>query len=159
MNTLANDLYSVKTAIADLKEKCGVLAIRKRTLEIELTTLNNRIRGTKYRLPKVEYENVVRRQKKIKEQFLEIEKEREPLNQELKRWYAMEDELRVKANIGLTVDGIRQDTVVMESPIKNKIIQLRNTHLQFAEDNTRISSMRLMAAQFANELTEILKDA
>lgn len=102
---------------------------------------------------------MIRRQKKIKEQFVAIEKEREPLNQDLKRWYAMEDELRVKANLGLTVDGVRHDTLVLESPMKNKIIQLRNTHLQFAEDSTRISSMRLMAAQFANELTEILKDA
>ena len=159
MNTLANDLYSVKTAIADLKEKCGALSIRKRTLESELATLNGRIRDTKYRLPRAEYETVIRRQKKIKEQFVAIEKEREPLNQDLKRWYAMEDELRVKANLGLTVDGVRHDTLVLESPMKNKIIQLRNTHLQFAEDSTRISSMRLMAAQFANELTEILKDA
>jgi hypothetical protein len=44
-----------------------------------------------------------------------------------------------------------------DSPIRKEIVYLCDKYLNFAEDQTRVNSMRIMAAQFANELTEIIK--
>ncbi len=154
-NSLSNDMYSVKTSIADLKDKLGSLGAEQVVLQQEMSKLTARVRESRFRLPKEEYQHITRRQRKIAERIGELGNLREPLKAELRRWYAIEDELRAKLAGQMSMS--LPDKVSNAHPsLLVEVKQLRDFYLSFAEDNTRVSSMRLMASQFANELTKLL---
>ena len=44
-----------------------------------------------------------------------------------------------------------------EFSLKNMLINLKDKYIDFASDNTRVSSTRIMASKFANEIEQILK--
>jgi hypothetical protein len=161
MTIESREIYAIKTQIADLKDRASELSLAKRKLETELQTLSNRVRKSSGLLPGNEYKNICSRQIIVKKNILEIENKIAPIKSELRRWYAMEDEARVKANLSFTdnrsapVTGNAGDK---EDKFRHRIIELRNEYLNFSEDSTRINSMRLMSSQIANELTAALKD-
>lgn len=43
-----------------------------------------------------------------------------------------------------------------ELSIRKSVTDIRDRWMNFAEDQTRVNSMRIMAAQFSRELTEVL---
>jgi seryl-tRNA synthetase len=146
---IAKELYSVVTEITEIKEKLDLIKAKKRNLEHEMQKMNNRVR-TGGRLPDEEYKTICRKQQKIRKAITELETDMAPLIAEIRHWSNLETELRAKMYGNKPIDSSK--------PIRKKIVALRNHYLSFAEDHTRVNSMRMMASQIASELTEALQE-
>ena len=155
MSDIAKDMYSTKIEISKLKEMTSELNQKKLELELEMQRLNNRIRTNgRKRMPDDEYKGICKKQMQTRLLISAVEQARAPITAELREWYAIEDELRIKAAISPSIEH----PLDYEHSIREKITSLRNTYLSFAEDGTRVNSMRLIASQVANELTIILQN-
>lgn len=148
----AADYYAAMQEINALKDKQRALADKKRAMETELSVARNRIRSA--RLSHDEYVGICRKQNQLRTEIIKVEQALTPIKSELRHWYAIEAEMRVQV---MMRHGHSGDFRVDENaPLVDKVIALRSVYLNFAEDHTRVNSMRMMAAEFANELTKIL---
>jgi len=149
--SLPGDIYAVQAEVIRLHEKLELLKESKREHEHRLQKTTMIIR-TKGRMPDQEYKSLCKRQLHAKEKIHEIEKQMRPIKHEIRTWAAIEDELKAKERAAYTA-------VVCEKgkpSLIDGLVSLQKKYLAFAEDNTRINSMRLMASQIANELTELI---
>jgi hypothetical protein len=145
-----SDMLAIDAEIAKIEEIAGGLAFKKRTFDTELSAINGRIRSGG-RLPQQEYAGHCRRQTWLKQQILDIEKLLGPLKAEKVRWRLLREEINVESGMPFKSHNREQNPAVRE-----EIVKLRSRYLSFAEDHTRVNSMRLMAGEFASELTRIL---
>lgn len=151
---IAKDIYEIRGEIAAIKEKSLELSAQKREIELELNKLSSRVRNrTTSRMPPDEYKGICRRQIRCKEILLDIEKKLSVLKLERQKWADIETELYIKSGLR---GGAAKSPQMEENESILKVTAIRNKYLAFSEDPTRVNSMRLMAAQFAKELTEVL---
>jgi len=135
------------------------LMAKKKPIELELSGLKSRVVSSnthKTRLSPEDYRAICNRQQVLKKKLMQIEMLGGPLKQELRdvaalisMSYAMQNE-EMPAMVKIPED--RLNNVLL----RNLVIQLRDKWIGFAEDQTRVNSMRVMAAQFSRELTEII---
>lgn len=155
MNTQIIEIAELRLQSVDIKNKHAAITVKRKHLEAELASLNARIRTAKthkYRLNPEEYRSICNRQTVIKKRIAELETQAEPLKAKLREiaahsamCYAIGEE-----------DGLSLTDTTPDNKMRIDIIELRGRWLAFAEDQTRVNSMRVMASQFSRELTDIL---
>lgn len=151
------DIYEAANEIARSKEKSDQLSLQKRSIEQEIAQLTHRVRSAGGRLPDEEYRGILKKQKRCREMMYEIEKQLVQLKAERRHWTNIETQMRLNANLSREPSPIvfNEDA----DRLRKAVTGIRDIYLSFSEDPTRVNSMRLMAAQFAKELTEVLAEA
>lgn len=146
-----DSIFDLQMELADVEDKRANLLSEKRKFEAEMQGLNNRVRSSPGRLPQAEYKAICKRQERVRSLIIETQEKLGPVNTEHRRVTAMIRALDEPVNK-------EKEPVVVANPARHvgRLVMLRNKYLQFAEDQTRVNSMRVMAAQFANELTAII---
>lgn len=152
MNNISTELYQARNEIDKLQEQRTPLTKELQELNLKLAKLNNHVRASG-RLPDLEYKGICKQQIKIKERIIQIQNSLAKITKEKREWDSYETELRAKIAIASSLVKTHE---ISTNDLFEKIKQLRNEYLDFAEDQSRINSMRIMASQFANELTKIL---
>lgn len=146
----------LRLQIAELKNKKGALSIKKKPMEAELAQLAARVRSSnshRARLTPEEYRQICGRQSTLKRKIAELEVEMSPISAEIRALCAHEDVIR--ASHGLQIGGTREYSSG-DADVVQRVIAIRDEWQQFAGDQTRVNSMRIMAAQFAEDLTAAL---
>lgn len=120
----------------------------------KVSILNKKRRGdTSYKDSQkleIEHEN-------LKRQQLRLKNKTDELRQKIFTLSAEETSIRarlIREPIATTQESPKASIEFYES-----ILALRNRHAAFASDPTRVSSMRLMASQFVQELTAIINSS
>jgi hypothetical protein len=153
MNTEhAERLLSIEQELAVWHAKKAEVAAKRIKLEAELSGLNASVRGRW--ASGEEYRLICNRQARIKAQLAECLIESQPIRAKLSELQALATYERVTVGAGLAPSVATND--VSWPVVRSRIIALRDRWLDFAEDRTRVSSMRSMAAQFAKELTGVV---
>lgn len=149
---LAEELYSAQIEVAQALRKRDHISTARAALQAKLAKVANEIRQ-KGRLPPSEYRALCVRQEHLCSKLADLQAQLEPIKDEIRKWSAIENGIRAE----LLVSG---NQIALPSASSDAIVRrlsaLRSYYLEFAEDQTRVNSMRLMAATFANELTDIL---
>ena len=149
------DFATIDAELCRLGEELSKSSLQKRKLETELGTLNNRVRSAGYGgLSRDEFTGICRRQNAIRSLMTKLEETNLPIRNEKKKWQLMRDELSAKWRDELS--RANKNGRTEELPWE-RIVELRDRWQRFAEDATRINSMRLLSASFARELTAILE--
>lgn len=144
------DVLTADAEIARINEKLNEMMREKRGYDTELAAIKNRIRSGG-RLPQQEYIGHCRRQTLLKQKILAVENAVGPLKAERAKWQILRNEADSKARVARPkID----DSEILG--VRSELVDLRAKYLAFAEDHTRVNSMRLMAGEFASELTRIL---
>lgn len=153
-------LEEISLEIADLKNKNADLTVKRRKIEVELSRSKDIIKAqSSYMtcLPPSEFRMWKTRNIKAKADLSKIEQEFLPIKKRLRELYQEEEVGRgalmtkldqIQSSININVNN--------HENVREPIVMLRDKWLLFAEDQTRVNSMRVMAAQFARELTDIL---
>lgn len=123
-------------------------------LQTELAEINKSIRG-KYLLP-TDYRNKCARQVHIKQELVKLVASVKSVNGHVRKTQLQIDALHVenKAAAPAVDDG----TATKLEAVAKKLVDMRAHYLAFARDDTRVNSMRKLAAEFASRLTEVLKE-
>lgn len=109
----------------------------------ELSRINVEFRSNKM-LPTDKYRRLLRQQD-------ELIQEQSSTNRRL-------SDLNVKrARINQLIDACRREVKAESAPsdIREKLTELRDKYRAFSSDATRVSSMRLMASQFADDIEKL----
>jgi hypothetical protein len=133
----------VKNAILKLQQSRDVLVAQKKELDNKFFDVKRQISG-KW-LPDDEYDRLTKIQYQLRSQLLPIEKGLADNKTQLREKNALLDEYL----------SSKEDNVKM--PIIESLQALKANYLDFAADRSRVSSMRAMAAQFAEELDTLIK--
>ena len=148
----------VREEIIVLKDKYDDLVLTKRRVETDLARARGMMKAqSSYmtRLPPAEYRMWQTREMRAKSDLLKIAEEMAPIKKRIRALYEEEERGR-----GELMDKLNNIQEVMSSgqhsPAVEEIARLRDKWLAFAEDQTRVNSMRVMAAQFSRELTDLL---
>ena len=124
--------------IVSAKETLDNLYMMKRELDAELASMNARVRSSGRRgLPHDEYKRLCTKQTETKKRILSVERLALKVKAELRK-ASLPDSLG---------SGLQADPSLVDS-----IKRIRDRYLAFSQDATRVSSMRIMASQFAEEL-------
>jgi hypothetical protein len=127
----------------ELRERRGQLSQEKASIESRLSHLTCKVRGKI--LPREEYRNICEEQNRAKRALFYVNEGLAAIKVELSKVHLEKDFLK------LAGDSVETPRIVSGLQV------LREKYSQFAQDATRISSMRLMASQFVSELEEIIK--
>jgi hypothetical protein len=152
------DLVEAQAARDDIRNKLTALNAEKMEAESELGRINQYIRGTdriagkSVRLPSREYAELVSRQRVLKSKVADVIARSSPLKQEMRKWHNLVEEIRAHEMVG----KFHTDDPLSATAALPRLIALRDKWQRFGEDPTRVNSMRLLAAAFTKELTEII---
>lgn len=148
MEATHNNLIDIRSNINDLNEKKRSLGMEKQTLEAQLSVIRNKIRGRVGRMPPPEYQALTRKQGEIYQKVLNI-------NQQI---IDIKSEISKKSILEMNIDNELNSSVPEKITITSKLQTLKSKYMAFASDMTRVSSMRVMASQVAEEIDAIIKD-
>ncbi len=149
---LQQQLLDLKVEIGLYDEKKMVIVTRKRNIENELSDLNSRVRHNGKRLPSSEFNSILRRQRQCKQIKGGLEDELSEIKQ-TKRDLSIEgQDIRIK----LRAEKKRTKEQNPCGTLRTQVYDIRDSFLDFSIDQTRVSSMRLMAADIAGQLTKAL---
>lgn len=133
----------VKNAILKLNQSRDVLVAQKKELENEFFDLKRQISGRW--LPNYEHDKLTKRQSELRIQMLPIERGLAENKRQLREKNALLDEYNLSKEQNVKI------------PILEGLQALKANYLDFAADRSRVSSMRAMAAQVADELDRLIK--
>ncbi len=133
----------VKNAILKLNQSRDVLVAQKKELENEFFDLKRQISGRW--LPNHEHDKLTKRQSELRIQMLPIERGLAENKRQLREKNALLDEYNLSKEQNVKI------------PILEGLQALKANYLDFAADRSRVSSMRAMAAQVADELDRLIK--
>jgi predicted nucleic acid-binding Zn-ribbon protein len=154
-NTPAANLFEIDAEIASIHARRTPLILAMQKLDAERTTLNGRVKssnGHRTRLSPEEYRQICNRQSVISRKKTEILNELAPLKTKLRDLESLSTQFR--AQMGIL--SPREQSIERVDILRPSVVAIRDKWLGFAEDQTRVSSMRLMASQIARELTDLL---
>ena len=154
MENFAEDIVTAAAEVEKLKSRADEVRKRKAKIENELQGINYRFKAKKTRFDTDEYRGLIKRQMQLKVMLNDVITEIDPIKAEIRKWAMLETEARARM-----YKDQPQITVSVDQGIKDKVIAIRNKYLEFSEDGTRISSMRLMASEIANDLTKLIHSA
>lgn len=156
MSKVMEEIALIRMRISELKAKRAEILIKKKPIEAEMGQLKARLKSQqthKTRLTPDEFRSICGRQAKLRNKIAEIEVTLNPINTEIRNLCSEEDCLR--AGNGIALSNIH-DYASRDMDLLRKISDIRDQWQQFAGDQTRVNSMRIMAAQFADQLTSAL---
>lgn len=136
------DQHDIELSIINLQAKRQQLGGKKLKAQNEISRLREMLKFVQQ--GHETFNDLVEMKRKQVEMLTDIESELADLKTQIKKRQVLKQEVGLIAsprNIAVEAD----------------ILVLRDKYLSFAGDRTRISSMREMAAKFAEELTKILK--
>ena len=144
--TVADTKASLREQLAEIEEERASLIQQKKGLETELSELTNEIRLCP-RMEPNKYRRFIARQNDAKRGMATVE--------------AALAAIRVKRQrINDLLNAVGSDASAKAEKahsLRLQIVLLRDKYIEFGSDNTRVSSMRLMATQFAQELEALLR--
>jgi hypothetical protein len=147
-------LESLRRQLADLtKERVGYVTAKK-SYEAELVQITAEIRGN-HNIPRDRWNKLLARQAESKRFLFATEQRLFALGPQIKKLNQMISELE-------STEYVAKRLVLQEQQapdIVRRLSELREKYAAFGADNTRVSSMRLMATQFANELEALIRAA
>jgi len=120
----------------------------KKDNEARLIALSGRVRGSTCRLPPAEYASICDKQSRIKVFLRSVDENLQRVNRVRKA---------ANANRSAAVMAGAKFSRFHTKNIANDILALAELYERFAGDETRVSSMRTMAARFGTELRELLE--
>lgn len=144
---------------ATIKAQHVNLMLKKKPIELELSGLKSRVLSSKTHrthLSPEDYRAICNRQQVLKKKLAEIEIQGGPLKQELRDVSALSTMSYAMRNKEMPAMVKIPEDKLHNVLLRNSVIRLRDKWIGFAEDQTRVNSMRVMAAQFSRELTEII---
>jgi hypothetical protein len=144
-------LTDIKASIDNLNDNKMTLGLEKQKLEVSQAVIRNKIRGRAGRIAPDEYKSLVRKQGENNQKILDINEKIISIKNEL----AKKQRLRDECEIHLLETS---SEVSNKSNSLSKLQSLKSKYMSFASDMTRVSSMRVMASQIAEELDAIIKD-
>jgi len=143
-------LIDIEKSIADLMTTKSRLSTRKKQIELQLSQYKSRVRNAPGNLPAKEYKSICRKQDEIKAEMFDIDNQITDINSQIYKKNSLHQEVAIhlkNGNINTENGG----------SVKSRLIKLRDHYLSFSADNTRVSSMRIMASQIAEQLEVIIK--
>jgi chromosome segregation ATPase len=157
MSTNELEIANLNMESVDLKNKHAALVAQMKPIQGELASLKNRARTSNThmtRLSPADYRQLCNRQTVLTRKLAELEVQASPLKARLREVGALST-LYYATRTGERADSSAA-SVATAADMRRAIVELRGQWLAFAEDQTRVNSMRVMAAQFSRELTDIL---
>lgn len=146
----ASNLLDIELQIQSIQKERQLLVLKRKEMDLELSDINRQFKSG-IRFEQAEYKSKLKRQQAIKSEMFRLDAALRPLTEKLKEARVMRHAITIE------IDSSRARLVYSSSEGKDSaLVSLRDKYLNFAEDHTRINSMRMMAAQFANELTSIM---
>ncbi len=144
------DKLELEKEIDGLSIKKGELSVMKKQYELKLSMLKSKIRVTGF-LPQDEYEAIKDEQTKCKNETYKLDERILDINAQLKEKHSLIEEIRLvlkdQDNIG----------AVPAAVIYDQLVNIRDKYMEFSSDTTRVSSTRIMASKFSEELNSILR--
>ena len=136
---------SLRETLTDLDEERSSIVARKKTAEADLAELSAEIRKKKHFSPD-KYSKFLNDQQDLKREISVLEARLSQINVQ-----------RRKVNdliFSVQADGTEKKE--KEASLRRRLVDIRDKYIEFGSDNTRVSSMRLMATQFAQEIEGLL---
>jgi len=155
------EIANLDVKAAEIKRAHSELAAKLMGIDSKLSGLTTRVRGSKTHktaLSQADYRGICNEQQRLKNKKMEITVECSELKNKLREIAAQ----RSVAYSNLVADDSEKQITMsafIDAPqldLRDKLVKLRDKWIGFAEDQTRVNSMRVMAAQFSRELTEII---
>ena|SRR6476620_9341126 len=141
------DTYTdLEEAIIKLQSQRDVFMLNKKEFELELSGLNSKVRSRTEKLSQNEYQSICRRQEYLKKGINNIQQTLTDYKSRIQEKVILKEKL--KNRINFDKEGV--------STTIEKIILLKDKYRDFASDQTRVSSMRVMASQICQELESII---
>lgn len=138
-----------ETERANLLGRKSQLVAEKQEAQVELTSLRNAVRSGG-RMPGHKYKEVCDAQNEQCRKLAEAERGIAEINQELVRLQLEDKHDWVSRH---------SNDLPPDPGIVKELVALRQKYHDFAADSTRVSSMRQMAAEFANALNPVIRKA
>lgn len=147
MEPTQETLVDLDRAIIDLKNKKATIVTRKQKLELDSSKIKDLMSDPNLVGP--EHGSFSVQRNIIKRNLSNIEMEIREINLEIKE----KTKLRIYID-----DNLRnkKKTSASESLQHQELLKLKEKYQSFASDNTRISSMRIMASQLVEQLDLII---
>jgi hypothetical protein len=154
---VASKIYKARREIDRLEDEKKSFVKRK-------AALNNHIAKMKEKEmlgeAQLDYQRkVAGKRKTLKEIMDEVDKRLSEIKKEQKQWRALSMSLESAVLENIRKFGSIYHDGISESAIADRLKNLRDKYMEFSADFTRVNSMRLMAAQFSDEITDILSAA
>ncbi len=143
-------IIDIETAMLELKEKKNKLTTLKKEIEVKNAQYNARIRTANRKLPPDEYKNICREQSNCKSKIIKLDEKIKEINIEMSKKGILKERLKLELSYLI-------NTEIDVLTIRAMLIKMRDDYISFASDNTRVSSMRIMASQIAEEIEYIIK--
>lgn len=151
-------IADLERSIGELNEKRKVLTSRKINLEGELSTLKT------HRNPRRVDRNLESSIDLVKKSLAHLNDEIIEINSQKSKKAILKQDIEKGLKSGMFTRSMpaEAEKIHMNEDYFNdfrlKVVNLKNKYQTFSADHTRISSKRQMAAEFAIELDEILKN-
>ncbi len=145
-----SELIALIKKITELRNEKNRLGQIKLKYQGQLGELTDQLRAGG-RVSDGRFQGVVLRQRQLKSKVLELEPKTAAVKLEIQKLANRETELRLKI-----FGSLDKNFSTPGETLTARIQALRRKYNEFSSDSTRISSMRLMASQFAEELDKAL---
>jgi len=137
------DSNDIQHSILEMQAKRSRLGIKKQTLQFEI----NKIKQMLLYIKEGEtFQELIDKKRQLTTETHDLDAELSELKINLKKRQQLKEEVLKDERPNAQNISFNADIVV-----------LRDKYLSFAGDKTRVASMRSMAAEFAEELTKLLK--
>ncbi len=137
------DSIAVERLIIKLREQKSEISNQIRKRHNAISEINLKLKRD---LPIHEYKRTAREREVVKNELVELQSAISDLKLQIMKKEATKEELKLGEEIHIdTSDGV-----------KSQIAALRKKYMQFSSDKTRVSSMRIMASEFVQELDALI---
>ncbi len=149
-NPTKKDLLTIETLILDIKAKKNAFVNRKISLQNSLTQLKDKYQHVDHNSK--DFHRIKNTRSNVKQHLNGIELKIKNLNEEL----IFKNKLKVEIEFHLKHNRSIETKEEIERVI-SKIKLLKTKYNDFSKDRTRISSLRVMAVEFIDDLNDLIK--
>ncbi len=146
-NPTEEDSVNLERSIIDLKSKKAAIVSRKMVKTLDTANTKELLSNPHIELDEFKNQSAIRIIQKAELQ--EIEAQIKEVNLEIGNKRKLL--ISIQSHLKTTSNSLKAD-----ENLTNGIIELRDKYSDFAGDHTRVSSMRLMASNFTDELNNII---
>lgn len=140
------NIIDLEKSISELKSRQSLFTYEKKKCQDALSEINSKIKSNGKHLPPAEYKKLCNKQDSLKREITEAEHEIANLQDQIRKKSHLADEIKLEV------------ATIAKKDMPNKITKLKDYYMNFAADKTRVSSMRAMAAEFAEKLEAISRE-
>ena len=156
-DTEKSDATALRDEIYRLKAKRSELSVEKSEVQAKLTKIKNLIR-TSGLMPREKFKACCDSQNQYSAKIGKLDEQLGKLKLQIQK-LCDQDHFSSFAHIGRNLPRIAEHQHALGKEQIQELVFLREKYQQFSADHTRVSSMRTMAAEFANALNPIIRSA